>query len=181
MKRGLFICLTLAVAPHVMAHRLDEYLQATRVLVSTNSVELSFELTPGVAVANQVLAVIDKNHDGQISSVEQERYGEQLLKDLQLRVDEKASTLRLLDVSFPSVLEMQSGIGVIRLKATVLSGSLAEGKHSLCLTNAHLPQISVYLVNALSPKIPEVQIAKQARDELQKDYRLDFEIVGEKR
>ena len=181
MKPGLLIGLTLALATDALAHRLDEYLQATRVAVSTNQIDLSIELTPGVAVASQVLGVIDKNRDGQISTAERDQYGEQFLKDVQIKVDEKVSVLRLVDVSFPSVFEMQSGVGVIRLKATATTGPLMEGKHSLCLTNAHAPLVSVYLVNALTPKTPAVQITRQTRDELQKDYRLEFEVISAKK
>ena len=175
MKPGPLICLGLVLATHALAHRLDEYLQATRVAVSTNGIDLSIDLTPGVAVADQVLASIDKNRDGQISQVEQVQYSEQFLKDLQLKVDEKVCALSLVDASFPSPFEIQSGVGVIRLKARA-SGLLAEGKHSLSLTNAHLPSISVYLVNALAPKDRAIQIARQTRDELQKDYHLEFRI-----
>jgi hypothetical protein len=171
----------LALETDASAHRLDEYLQATRVSVSTNGVDLSIELTPGVAVAGQVLAIIDKDRDGRISRVEREHYGENFLKEVQVKLDEKVSTLRLVDAFFPSVVEMQSGVGVIRIRATVSFDSLTEGKHSLWLTNAHLPRISGYLVNALSPKMPAVQITKQTRDELQREYRLDFEIVAGKR
>ena len=177
MKAVLLIGLALALAPDALAHRLDEYLQATRVTVSTNRIEISIELTPGVAVADQVMAVIDKNRDGQISSVERDQYGEQFLKDLQLKLDEKVLALRLVEASFPSIIEMQSGVGVICLKATASSVLLTAGKHSLCLSNSHLPRFSVYLVNALTPKIPAVQITKQTRDELQKEYRLEFEIA----
>ena len=181
MKAVLLVCLSLALATDALAHRLDEYLQTTRVAVSTNGVDRSIELTPGVAVADQVLAVIDKNRDGQISAIERDQYGKQFLKDLQIKLDENVVALRLADASFPSVFEMQSGVGVIRLRANTPTGLLTEGKHSLCLTNAHLPGISVYLVNALAPKISAVRITKQTRDELQKDYRLDFEIVAGKR
>jgi len=177
MKSILLGGLALALATDALAHRLDEYLQATRVAVSTNQVDLSIELTPGVAVAEEVLAVIDKDRNGEISRVERDQYGEQFLKDLQLRLDEKAVALRLVEAAFPSVIEMQSGVGVIRLRATASSKPLTEGRHSLCLTNTHLPRISVYLVNALVPKIQTVQITRQIRDELQQDYRLEFEIV----
>jgi hypothetical protein len=44
------------------------------------------------------------------------------------------------------------------------------------LTNAHLPAISVYLVNALMPKDTSIKITSQTRDELQKHYRLEFGV-----
>jgi hypothetical protein len=57
--------------------------------VATNRIELSIELTPGVAVADQVLAVIDKNRDGRVSSEEAGAYAQRVLKDIQIKLDEK--------------------------------------------------------------------------------------------
>ena len=44
-------------------------------------------LTPGVAVAEQVLAKIDRDRDGAISKNEAAAYAELLKRDLALRVD----------------------------------------------------------------------------------------------
>ena len=52
------------------------------------------------------------------------------------------------------------------------------GSHALSLTNAHLPAITVYLVNALVPKDNVIKITKQTRDEFQKSYRLEFGITS---
>jgi hypothetical protein len=60
MKTGLLGCLLLVLATEAPAHRLDEYLQATRLAVATNRIDLSIDLTPGVAVADQLLVVIDR-------------------------------------------------------------------------------------------------------------------------
>jgi len=76
------------------------------------------------------------------------------------------------------MLEVKGGVGVIRIKAAATIAPLAVGKHALTFTNAHLPAISVYLVNALLPKDPAVKINHQARDDLQKDYRLKFSIYS---
>ncbi len=55
---------------------------------------------------------------------------------------------------------------------------LVAGSHQLTLTNAHLPSLSVYLVNALVPADGAVKITGQTRDELQKGYRLDFAVTS---
>ena len=177
MKHCFLGCLLLAFATDGWAHRLDEYLQATRVAVSTDRVEVSVDLTPGVAIAQQLLGVIDKNRDGQISKEEIATYARQVLKDIQVRLDEKSLTLSLVDVSFPALKEIEGGLGVIRIKATAPVGPLDAGSHRLHLTNTHLPAISVYLVNALVPKNAAIKITKQSRDELQKSYRLDFDVA----
>jgi len=176
MKATWLGCGLLATAIVALAHRLDEYLQATRVSVAPNRIDLSLDLTPGVAVADQVLAAIDTNRDGRVSDDERAAYAQNALADLRCGLDEKSLKLRLVDVSFPALHEMKSGIGVIRIKATTAVGPLAAGQHTLNLTNVHLPAISVYLVNALAPKDRAITITRQARDELQKGYHLEFGV-----
>ena len=176
MKPGQLIAWLLLIAADARAHRLDEYLQAVRVAVATNHIVVSIELTPGVAIAGQLLAVIDRNRDGQCSVSEQAEYLQTVLKDIRVRLDEKALALNLADTSFPTVAAIQSGVGVICVNAVAKAGEIAAGKHTLSLTNAHLPTISVYQVNALRPKDSTIQITKQTRDELQKDYQMEFSI-----
>ena len=176
MRTGLLGCLLLVLAGDAFAHRLDEYLQATRVSVATNRIDVSIDLTPGVAVADQVLAVIDVDRTGHISEDEGNAYAQSVLRDIRVGLDEKPLSLHVESTSFPALHEIKSGLGVIRIKATALVEPLAAGRHTLSLTNAHLPVISVYLVNALVPKDHSVQITKQTRDELQKHYRLEFGV-----
>jgi len=179
MKTGLLGCLLLALSTDVLAHRLDEYLQATRISVATNRIDLSIDLTPGVAIADQLLVVIDKNSDGRISEEEGTAYAQRVLKDIRIELDEKSLALSLVHASFPTLHEVKGGLGVIRIKATAPIGQLSIAKHALTLTNAHLPAISVYLVNALAPKDRAIKIAMQTRDELQKNYRLEFAVSSE--
>lgn len=176
MRTGLLGCLLVALACDASAHRLDEYLQATRVSVATNRIDVSIDLTPGVAVADRVLAVLDKDRDGRISDDERAVYSQNVMKDLRVGLDEKILALRVVDASFPALHEIKEGLGVIRIKATAPVEQLTTGQHTLSFTNAHLPAISVYLVNALVPKDRAIKIGKQTRDELQKDYRLEFRV-----
>jgi hypothetical protein len=133
-------------------------------------------LISGVAVADQVLALIDKDCDGRISNAEGTAYAQRVLKDLELRLDEKVLDLGSMNVVFPSLQDVKNGLGVIRIKASAALGQLAAGRHKLKLTNTHLPTISVYLVNALVPQDPAIKLARQTRDELQRDYRLEFSM-----
>jgi hypothetical protein len=176
MKRGLLGCLLLVLATDALAHRLDEYLQATRVSVATNRIDLSIDLTPGVAIVNQLLIVIDKDRDGRVSEEEVAAYAQRVLKDIRIGLDEKVLALSLVDTSFPALHEVKGGLGVIRIKATAPVGRLSAGRHTVSLTNAHLPAMSVYLVNALVPKDQAIKITNQTRDELQKNYRLEFGV-----
>jgi hypothetical protein len=165
-----------AFAAEAFAHRLDEYLQATRIAVTTNRVDLICDLTPGVAVAAQVLELIDQDRNGQVSDDEGQIYARRYLKDLSVTLDGNVVAPSVTTVSLPAVQEIRIGVGVIRVRATASIGPLAWGSHSLHLTNGHLPAISVYLVNALRPKDAAVEIGKQTRDEHQKDYRLEFRV-----
>ncbi len=173
---GILLLLLLNVWP-AKAHRLDEYLQAIRVAVTTNSVELSIDLTPGVAVLPQVIAVVDADADGWISEAERDAYAKEFVKDLRAGLDNRSLHLSLTSAEFPALHEMKGGLGVIRIKATAPTGHLTNGPHSVTLTNAHLPAISVHLVNALVPRHPTIQITGQFRDELQKGYRLNFGVA----
>lgn len=176
MKLPLLGCLLLLLATDALAHRLDEYLQVTRVSVATNRIDLTIDLTPGVSVASQVLNSIDRDHDGQISGKEAAVYAERVIADFKVRFDEKPMALTVAEASFPSIPEIKVGVGVIRLKVSAPVDRLLPGSHALDLTNAHLPAISVYQVNALVPKDPAITIQRQTRDELQKDYRLEFRL-----
>jgi hypothetical protein len=177
MRTGLLGCLLFALAGDASAHRLDEYLQATRVSVAANRIDVSIDLTPGVAVADQVLAVIDKDRDGQVSEEERTAYAQSVLKDIRVGLDEKVLTLGVADASFPALREIKEGLGTIRIKAAASVDQLAVGRHTLSLTNVHLPGISVYLVNALVPENPAIRITQQTRDKLQKDYRMEFRVT----
>jgi len=176
MRTGLLGYLLFVLTGSALAHRLDECLQATRVSVATNRIDLSIDLTPGMAVADQVLAAIDRDRDGQVSGDECVAYARCVLKDIRVGLDEKVLPLSLADASFPSLHEVKAGTGVIRIKATATVGQLSVGNHTFSLTNAHLPAISVYLVNALVPKDRAIEITKQTRDESQKSYRLQFTV-----
>jgi hypothetical protein len=176
MKPGLLGGLLFLLATQAWAHRLDEYLQAVRVSVVTNSIGLSIELTPGVAVADQVLAVVDKDRDGRVSEAEVAAYAQRVVEEIHVGLDENVLALTLTDTSFPTLESVKKGMGVIRIKATAPIEPLSMGNHTLNLTNAHLPTISVYLVNALTPKERAVKVRKQTRDELQTTYRLEFSV-----
>jgi hypothetical protein len=80
MKSSLALCavMFLSMATLALAHRLDEYLQATTFVVNGDHVEVQMRLTPGVEVFDRVLAAIDANGDGLISEAEQRAYAKQV-------------------------------------------------------------------------------------------------------
>ena len=156
------------------AHRLDEYLQATRIAVEPERVNVEIDLTPGADVAANVIALIDVNHDGEISKAEQEGYARLVLASAALDVDDEPRHLMLTSSVFPSIPEMREGVGVIRVKAS--AATPGAGRHRLFYRNEHWPEISVYLANALVPASDMVAIAQQERDTLQHELRFDYSI-----
>lgn len=157
------------------AHRLDEYLQATRLAVATDRIVLKMDLTPGVDVAPAIFALIDTSRDGRISSAEGSAYANQVLEEIALEVDGTLRPLDLVSDEFPSLQEMSDGVGVIRIEVRA-PWAARPGRHSLHFRNDHMPVSSAYLVNALIPTSPEIAITAQHRDTLQREIRLGFEI-----
>src|SRR6476619_704219 len=98
------------------AHRLDEYLQATIVVIEPGSVRLQINLTPGMDVAKQVLAVIDRNSDGVISTNEAAAYADLFKRDLKLHLDGRNLQLKLTTSEFPAPAELRTGWGIITVE-----------------------------------------------------------------
>lgn len=64
-----------ASATPASAHRLDEYLQATTVLLTRDHLRLDIRRAPGMAIAKSVLDSIDTNRGGLVGDDEQRAYG----------------------------------------------------------------------------------------------------------
>ncbi len=176
MKRQLTVAILFlsGLAKIAYAHRLDEYLQATLVSVERDQVSASMRLIPGVSVAPHVIANIDINPDGILSEAEQQRYARRVLTDLMITCDGQIITPKLISTSFPTVDQMRSGLGEIRIQFTA---SLPRGgpHRSLVLKNQHQSASSVYLVNARVPVDPDIHILAQKRNEEQSLYELDYD------
>jgi hypothetical protein len=56
------------------AHRRDELLQAARIAIDPTRVELQLDLTPGIEVADDLIADIDRDGDGVLSADEKRGY-----------------------------------------------------------------------------------------------------------
>jgi hypothetical protein len=172
---GLALVLALLAFPSaVLAHRDDQYLQATLVAIEPGSVRLQINLTPGVAVAEQVLAEIDRDRDGAISPNEAAAYANLLKRDLTLRIDGRDLELKLTACEFVELAELRSGSGTIQMEFSAILGPLAEGAHSLTVENRHFTKISVYLINASPPRLATVQITRQKRNKNQSTGEMEF-------
>ena len=158
----------------VFAHRDDQYLQATLVAIEPSGVRLQINLTPGVAVAEQVLAQIDRDRDGTISKNEAAVYAKLVKGDLTLRVDGQKLELKLTVSEFVPPAELRTGSGTIQMEFSAISGPLTAGPHRLTIENRHLTPVSVYLINAAQPRFATVQITRQKRNDNQSVGEIEF-------
>ncbi|MCC7010558.1 MAG: hypothetical protein IT184_17245 [Acidobacteria bacterium] len=164
--------LWLAFSAAPRAHRLDEYLQAARIALGADAVVVEIDLTPGVDVAGRVLSLVDRDADAVVSDAEQRRYALAVLADARLDVDGARLPLTLSSCEFPSIDSLRAGTGTVRLRATAPAAGGA-GAHELRFANAHAPEMSVYLINALMPA-GGIVITGQRRDVWQRELTLRF-------
>jgi hydrogenase/urease accessory protein HupE len=167
------LAIALAAASPVAAHRLDEYLQATTITLARDHVGLELRLTPGVSVAKVILAAIDTDQDGQLSTIEQHRYAAAVQQDLRLVIDGQSMPLTSRSVIFPAPQSIRDGVGDIDLEffAALRPGATS---HALILENHHHRAEAVYLVNTLLPADARIQVTSQDRAIDQSSYHLDF-------
>jgi hypothetical protein len=178
MKRLLAcICCAFAFQATAAAHVLDEYVQAAQIALAPGGVRVELRLTPGVEVADRVFRLIDVDGDWQISPAEEQAYARRVLQDIALEVDGLRAPLALTGVQFPSRREMKEGTGSIHLDLTAEASLGTAGEHQLSFRNNYLPELSVYLVNALVPTASEIKISGQTRDPLQHEMRLSFHVT----
>ena len=161
------------------AHRKDELLQAARLGIALDRVRIDLDLTPGIAVADAVLADIDADRNGSVSRDEGLRYASRVLSEIRLDVDGRPLDLRMGDSEFPPVDDVRRGEGTIRMALTAPTGTLDGGVHTLHYRNAHRPDIGVYLANALVPATDRIAITSQDRDAEQRGLSVGFEVRSE--
>jgi hypothetical protein len=173
------LALTTAVvgAAEVSAHRRDEYLQAARLAIDPGGVQIELDLTPGIALAEAVIADIDRNRDGSLSEDEQRAYGDLVASAVTLAIDGRPVRAQLAATSFPNVEAMRRGEGTIRLRSSATLAHLSTGPHQLLFRNSHHPDRSVYLANALVPTSDTVAVTAQRRDIDQTELTIDY-VLG---
>jgi|SRR5208337_4598494 len=166
-------CLALPAGMH--GHPLDVYLQATLVAIEPGGIRLEMNLTPGELVAEKVFGLIDRNHDGVISTNESAAYAELLQRELVARLDGRIIQLKLAASNIPEPAELRTGWGIIQMEYILTTGALAKGPHKFTLANQHQPVASAYLFNAARPESPLIQIKAQERNENQSAGEIAFE------
>jgi hypothetical protein len=171
---AIAIDVAITAAASVSAHRLDEYLQAARIAIEPDRVEIELDLTPGANVARRLVSEIDRNRDGVLGREETQAYSSNVLRDLGLQVDDRPQTLGVIDSQFPGVDAMLKGEGTIQLRLSAPVSALAAGDHRLLFLNAHHADISAYLANALVPDGTRVEVITQRRDAAQRQLEIDY-------
>jgi len=144
------------------------------VAIEPSGVRLQINLTPGVAVAEQVIAQIDRDRDGAISKNEAAAYAKVLKGDFTLRMDGRKLDLKLTASEFVPPEELRTGSGIIQMEFSASFGPLATGPHRLTVENRHLTTISVYLINAARPRFATVEITRQKRNDNQSAGEIEF-------
>ena len=168
----------LAGVAEVSAHRRDEYLQAARIAIDPARVEIELDLTPGIALAEPILADIDRNRDGTLSEAEQQAYASLVLGALEIEVDARRLALQPGASSFPELDAVKRGEGTIRLRFTAPLPRLSAGVHQFFFRNQHQRSRSVYLANALVPESALVAVTAQRRDPAQTELTIEYVLSG---
>lgn len=175
---GAALALTLLATADVFAHRTEDYLQAARIGVEPDRIQITLDLTPGTAVAESFLAAIDRDGDGSLSAAEQREYARQMVSAWQLDLDGRSLPTRVRASSFPDAAAVRRGEGTIRLDVEATVPDLSPGSHRLLFRNAHLAGHSAYLANALVPESDRVAVTAQRRDRDQSELTIEYTVPG---
>ena len=81
------------------AHVLDQYLQASRIDLLPDRINVEIDLTAGIEIAPWLFLHINTDRDGDISAGEGRAYANQVLQDLQITLDDRPLSLTLTSAS----------------------------------------------------------------------------------
>jgi len=166
------------IPPRLDAHRLDEYLQATRLSVAIDQIDLEIDLTPGVSIAERIVNAIDTDRNGRFSPAESDAYARTVLNALSLTADQRALPLVPGEQVFPAREAMLEGLGTIRLRASAGLPGTPGGRHTIDYRNAYRAEASVYLANTLVPDDRRITIGAQDRDPLQQRLTVTYDVAS---
>lgn len=175
-RAALVVVFALAAGAVLSAHRRDEYLQAARLTVDPARVGVELDMTPGIAVADEVIASIDRDRDGRFSADEKRAYLREVSAAWRVAIDGQRLPLDITASSFADPDSLRRGEGTIQLEASGALPRLPAGSHRLVFDNGYRRDISVYLANALVPRSARVAIAGQARDADQRELTIDYDL-----
>jgi hypothetical protein len=170
------VALVVAAGTATSAHRRDEYLQAARLAIEPDRVEIALDLTPGIAVADRVLADLDSDGNHSIDAAEGQAYAQRVLRAIAVDVDGTPLALRLIESTVPDVGAVRNGEGALRLRVRASMPDLGAGVHRLRYRNDHRADRGAYLANALAPADARVTIEGQRRDPDQRELTIEYTL-----
>ena len=173
---GLALTIVIGGSTEVLAHRSADYLQAARIEVEPDRILMTLDLTPGVAVAESLMADVDHDRDGVLSEEEQRAYARQMVGALSVECDERPLEGQLVSWTFPEPSAFRRGEGTIRLQIQATLPRVSAGSHQLFFRNTHLAGHSAYLANALVPESPLVKVTAQRRDSDQSELTIEYTV-----
>lgn len=175
---ALVVTSTIVAAGTVSAHRLDECLQAARIAVEPERIELEMSLTPGIEMADQIVGEIDSDGDRTFSTGEQRAFASRVLASLDLAHDGRPVNLVGTATTFPDIDAIRRGEGTIHLRSIAALPAQVDGQHQVSFRNGYRPDTSVYLANALVPENSRVAVTAQRRDMTQRNLTIDYVMRG---
>jgi hypothetical protein len=177
---GLASAIIVGANTEPSAHRLDEFLQAARIALEPDRVQIELDLTAGIAVADVVLAEIDRDRTGTISPEEADAYAAAVRKAIRLEVDGAPLSVELVSRRFPTVEAIRTGEGPIHIELAAAIPRLATGLHHLLYRNGQRPDIGVYLANVLVPASDHIAVSAQRRDVDQRELIVDYVLIADR-
>lgn len=164
-------------AAGAQAHRLDETLIGSLILLSPSRIFMQIDITPGSLLAREVHDLIDLDRDGVISVAESTSLGEGWARQVRVELDGTRRGLQVIDCKVPDLERLLAGDGIIRINAA-FDGAARQGVHKLSFVSGGSFPNPVFAVNALKPVDDRIRILRQDRDAAQQVYAVDYEIAG---
>lgn len=120
----------------VIAHPVDEVVQAAYLWLAPGAVRLELDLTPGTLVVDTVLQSLDTNADQHITDAEARAYAERVLKQSTITLDGMATAWRLEKVNVPPYQSLKLEGNMLKIYAVAGRADRA-GAHTLSYGNRY--------------------------------------------
>ncbi len=139
----------LLVVSAVSAHPVDEVVHASYLTLTSDTLLVDVDVSPGVLVAADVLPLIDTDNSGTISEAEGQSYAERIVSTLSLSAHNTAIPMTLDSIEYPPYLDLSAGTGVIRLHLSAPLPDTVPGDYSIFYENPYevTGVRNTYLVN----------------------------------
>jgi hypothetical protein len=99
-----------------------------------------------------------------------------VLGSVVVSVDGATTPLNVLYTQAPTIADMATGVGTLRVRAAAVIASRATGRHQLTIVNTHHLESSVYLANALVPSDKGIEIVGQRRSQDQHSLTVEYDV-----